>query len=312
LVNKVNRAKAEIKVAYTKAKESGAMQERLDVGPLAKYLEDHQAEAINAPVLASVEKKLSYINKGGTVSINDLEEVRKMVGVLGGKDATNYHFAKEVKQLIDSMTEGKGGDLYKKARALRERYGQEFSDRAVIARLLAVKPGTKDRAIAYEDVFQHSILKGSLDDVRTVRKTLQTAGPEGQQAWRELQGGTLAHIRDEITKSAQMDQAGNRMISPARLNQLVTELDKDGKLDFIFGKQGAQQIRDVNGIAMDVFTAPPGSVNHSHTASILTIALDKVANQLTGIPVVGSTVGFVSKEVRNAADRRRVQDALRK
>lgn len=311
LVNKSNNAKNQIRAAYAKARESGDMQEKIDAAPLRGYLEEHQAEAINATVLQSVEAKLSHIaGKDGAVSINDLEEIRKMVGRLSGKDATNATFGKDVKQLIDRMTDGKGGEEYKNARALRFRYGQEFDDHAVVSKLLSFKPGTKDRSVAYEDVFSHSILGGSLDDVRTVRKTLQTAGPEGQKAWQELQGATIQHIKDEITKNVQIDQAGNRVISPARLDKLVTELDKDGKLDFIFGKQGADQIRNVNGLAKHVFTAPPGAVNSSNTASILTALLDKAAAKTTGIPFLGAVTGFASKEVKDAKARKQVQNAL--
>lgn len=309
VVGKSLRAKAEIKAAYTKAKESGDMQEKIDISPLKTYLEEHQAEAINAPVLTSVSVR---VGDSAEATINHLEEIRKMVGRLGQKDPTNGIYATEVKQVIDGMTEGVGGELYKRARALRHRYGQEFEDHAIIDKMLSYKPGTKDRAVAYEDVFDHSILKGSLDDVRLVRKTLQTSGKEGEQAWRELQGATIMHLKDEITKSVQLDQQGNRVLSPARLDRLVNELDKDGKLDFIFGKQGAQQIRDVNGIAQDVLTSPVGAVNHSNTASILTIALDKIAGAVTGIPFVGSAANFAKNEVKNAADRRRVQQALKK
>lgn len=310
IVNKSKMAKGHIRFAYEKARESGAMQERIDLAPLQQYLKDHQPEAINAPLLTSVESKLAQVASNGAATINDLEEVRKMVGTLSGKDATNAHFGREVKGVIDSMTEGKGGEQYKTARALRFRYGKEFEDHAVIDRLLSNKPGTSDRAVAYEDVFAHSILKGSLDDVRTVRKTLQTAGAEGQQAWRELQGATIQHIKDEITKNVQIDAAGNRVISPARLDRIVQELDKDGKLDFVFGKQGAQQIRDVNGIAQDAFTAPPGSVNTSNTASALIAAMDLVAKRTIGVPFVGSATGYISNEVKNAKARKRIREAL--
>jgi hypothetical protein len=310
VVRKSHRAKAEINAAYERAKASGEMRELVDTTPLNQYIKDHAAEAINAPVLTSVEAKLKTIARNGAASINDLEELRKMTGRLGTKDATNAIFAKEVKSLIDDMTQESGGDLYRNARSLRTKYAREFEDHAVIDRLLSFKPGTKDRSVAFEDVFSHSIMRGSLDDVKTIRRTLQTSGPEGMQAWRELQGETLKHIRDEITKNVQIDQRGNRIISPARLDKLVRDLDSDGKLDYIFGKQGAQQIRDVNGIAQDVFTSPPGSVNHSNTATVLTEALDRIATKATGIPFLGSAVGYASKEVRNAADRKRVQESL--
>lgn len=312
IATKANNAKSQIRSAYERARESGAMQEKIDVSPLRKYLDDHQAEAINAPVLSSVEAKLQRVaDTGGAATINDLEELRKMVGTLSGKDATNAHYGKEVKGVIDGLTEGRGGDLYKMARSLRSRYGREFEDHAVIDKLLSFHPGTKDRAVAYEDVFAHSILRGSLDDVRTMRRTLQTASRGGEQAWRELQGATLQHIRDEITKNVQIDATGNRVLSPARLDRLVTELDKDGKLDFIFGKQGAQQIRDVNGIAQDAFTAPPGSVNQSNTASILLSVLDKVASKTSGVPFLGSALKYGAGEVKNAGIRGKVAEALR-
>lgn len=307
---KADRAKGEIKAAYGKARDAGELQARLDTAPLQKYIEDHRAEAINAPVLASVEAKLGSIAQDGKASINDLEEVRKMVGRLSGKDATNALFGKEVKGVIDGMTEGAGGELYKRARTLRTRYGQEFEDHAVIDKLLSFKPGTKDRAVAYEDVFSHSILKGSLDDVKTVRKTLQTSGPEGKQAWSELQGATIQHIKDEITKNVQVDAAGNRVISPARLDKIVTELDKDGKLDFVFGKQGAEKIRNVNNVAQHAFTAPPGAVNTSNTTSAMLTVLDKIASRTTGVPFLGSAAGYASREVRDAKARKQVQQAL--
>lgn len=311
VVDKSNKAKTQIRTAYRVADESGATAEKIDVAPLRAYLTEHQPEAINAPVLTSVESKLAQLaDKDGSISIKGLEEIRKMVGKLSGKDATNATFGREVKEMIDGLTEGKGGEAYKVARALRFKYGKEFEQQGVVAKLLAKKPGTTDRSVAFEDVFDHSILKGSLDDVRAVRRTLQTAGPEGQQAWRELQGETVKHLRDEITNNVQVDSAGNHVVSPARLNKLVTALDKDGKLEFIFGKQGAQQIRDVNGIAMDVLTAPPGAVNHSNTASVLTAMLDKVASKTTGIPWLGWATGAASKEWKNAGLRKRVRESL--
>lgn len=311
IVNKSNKAKTEIRTAYNEARKSGDMQEKVDVTPLTAYLDEHQAEAINATVLQSVEARVTRMAKDGTLSINDLEEVRKMVGRLSGKDATNAAFGKDVKNLIDTMTEGKGGDLYKKARSLRFQYGKEFENQGVINKLLSSKPGTTDRAVAYEDVFSHSIMKGSLDDVRAIRKTLQTAGPEGQKAWQELQGATVKHLKDEITKNVATDQQGNKVISPAKLDRLVSELDKDGKLDFVFGKKGAQQIRDVNGIAQDVFTAPPGSVNTSNTASILIGLLDTAVSGVSGMPLpIGTAANFGIKKIKERKLTKRVGEAL--
>jgi hypothetical protein len=312
VVNKSNKAKTEIRSAYNKARDSGEMQEKIDVSPIRTYLAEHQAEAINAPVLASVEAKLGQIvGNGEAISINGLEEIRKMVGRLSGKDATNATFGKDVKNVIDQMTEGRGGELYKQARALRFAYAKEFENQGVIDKLLSRKPGTTDRAVAFEDVFDHTVMKGSLDDVQAVKRTLQTAGPEGKQAWKELQGATIKHLKDEITKSQATDTRGNPVVSPARLNTLVNALDKDGKLDMLFGKKGAEQIRDVNGIAKDIFTSPPGSVNHSNTASILIGLLDTIVSGTSGTPLpIGTSINFGMRKLKDRALAKKVGEAL--
>lgn len=312
IVEKSIKAKGEITRAYAQARQSGEMREPVNVAPLLDYLADKKPESINAPVLLSAEAKLTRLVKDDQISIGDLEEVRKMVGKLGEKDAPNAHFAREIKEVIDSITEGAGGDEYRRARALRTRYAKEFENVGVIDRLLSTKPGTSDRAVAYEDVFSHSILNGSLDDVRAVRRTLQTAGPKGEQAWKELQGQTIQYIKDEITKNVTTDSRGNKVVSPARLDRLVNELSKDGKLEFIFGKKGAQQLKDVNEIAKDAFTAVPGSVNHSNTASVLLAILDAAMVPFTGLPVpAASLTRYGVQKVRDNKLKRRVDDALK-
>lgn len=314
IVGKSKMAKSHIDAAYTRARESGAMAAPVNVSPIMQYVESHRPEAINAPIIASLEAKLNTVSRkdpyGNTVAtINDLEEVRKMVGSLSGKDATNAHFGREIKTLVDGLTENVGGADYKRARSLRLRYAKEFEDVGVIDKLMSTKPGTRDRAVAYEDVFQHSVLSGSLDDVRAVRKTLQTAGPEGAQAWKELQGQTVQHIKDVITTTT-TDLRGNPVISAARLDRVIRELDKDGKLDFMFGKQSAQQMRDITSAAKDVLTFPPGSVNTSGTASVLMEALGNAS--LGRMPTAASQTIMAIKKMRASnAMKKRVADALR-
>jgi hypothetical protein len=322
IVNKANRANNAINLAYEKARESGAMAQKVNVESLYEYLEKNKPQSINAGVIGSTRGQLNQLiglQRRDTfgqpiareISINDLEEIRKQVTAASTKDGPNSHFGREIRTMIDQITEGKGGDDYKYARRLRTQYGNEFENIGIIDRLMSTKPGTRDRSIAYEDVFSKSILGGSLDDVRAVRKTLQTAGQQGEQAWKELQGQTIKYLKEEVTKSAQLDQRGNSVVSAHRLNALVTELDKDGKLDFIFGKQGSQQIRDINDIAKDVLTAPPGSINTSNTASILIGLLDTAVSGTTGLPLpVGTAIHQGAKYVGRKKMQGRVAEAL--
>ena len=313
ITKKAVTRKDQINAAYEAARKAGETQAPVNVAPLTAYLESKRPQAINAGVISSTLGDIQATTKktGGVISINDLEEIRKGVGVAGGKDATNAHFAREIKDIIDNITDGIGGEKYKYARRLRAQYAREFENVGIIDRLLSTKPGTLDRSVAFEDVFDRAIMRGSLDDVRAVRRTLQTAGAEGQQAWRELQGQTLNHLKEEITKNAQRDIYGNPVVSAAQFNKIVTGLDKDGRLDFIFGKQGAQKIRDVRDISLDVLTSPPGSVNTSNTASVLAAMLDTVLMMTTGVPAPIATIGKLGiGAIKEAKQTRAVQEAL--
>lgn len=309
VVTKSKRAKDIINKAYDEARKSGETREPVDVTPLLKYAESHQAEAINAPIISSLEAKLSQVANGGVATLNDLEEVRKMVGALSGKDAVNAHFGREIKTVIDGLTENAGGDAYKRARSLRLKYAKEFEDVGVVDKLLRTKPGTSDRAVAYEDVFKHSVLSGSLDDVRAMRRTLQTAGPDGQQAWKELQAQTVQHIKEIAASGSAMDERGNTVVSAAKLSKVVTELDKDGKLDFIFGKAGGQRLRDLADASRDILTFPPGSVNTSTTASVL---LDAVGSAAVGrMPTAAAqAIQAINRARRASAIQKRVRESL--
>jgi hypothetical protein len=312
LVNQANTAKKDISKAYKLAREAGEDAELVDVKGVQDYLNGLEAESINAPIIKSAKMKLDNLAKGGQISLNDLEEVRKMVNALSGDTPSNMAFGKQIKNQIDLSTVGKGGELYQKARKLRENYSREFENVGFVDKLLSKKSGTTDRAVALEDVFDHSIMKGSLDDVRSIGRTLKRAGPEGEQAWRELQGQTIEQMKAAVTKNIQRDEAGNPIVSPRQLDSFVKNLDADGKLDYIFGKKGAQEIRDLRDTAITVYS-PVAGINQSNTASALTQALDRIrGSALSKLPMgVGSlyevgaeiaTKKKLGKQVQEAVD----------
>jgi hypothetical protein len=279
------------------------MEELVPTDSIVHYLNENRPAAINAGVLSAAEQKLvklggAALDKDGNLvpgkmSINDVEEVRKFVSKTAGKDPTNMHFGDELKTAIDASTEGKGGELYKQARALHRQTAQEFKNTGVVAKLLRDKPGTTDRAVALEDVFKHSVMSSSNEDLRALRRTLQTQGEDGKQAWRELQGETVRQIKESVTANASLDERGNPIVSPAKFKRVVDELDKDEKLEILFGKKGAQQLRDLRDTAMDVSTKVPGSVNFSGTGSYLMRALD--AMHLLHIPYAGKVAAAVAE-----------------
>jgi hypothetical protein len=323
LVTKVQQAKSKIRAAYKAADESGETAAPVSHGALTEYI-GKQGPTVReklAPILSAVEDQIKANDPKGTgqMTIKQAEEVRKLINKNAKEGTPDMVHGIEMKKIIDQMTDGAGGDLYKKARGLRSSYAREFEDKAAISKLLRQKPGTTDRAVALEDIHKHSILDGSADDVREIKRTFQTGGPEGMQAWKELQGATINHLKDIATKSVQTDSRGNRVISPAAFDKAIKSLDSDGKLDIIFGKKGAGQLRDLNQTIMDAFTSPPGSVNSSNTSSAIMNILNKVETSgvVGGIDkALGMYTGIKplkwgASKIKDARTARRVEDALK-
>lgn len=329
LVPAAAKAKAKYRALYQQADKAGQLEEPVNLQPLADYLNANRAGRTSAPILGTIaeELKVQGIGDGaladgsvqaGAATLKQAEAIRKAVNrFVKDTDPNDVRVGTEIKGVIDQITEGKGGDLYKEARAARQRYAQLFENNAVVRDLLRNRRGTADRQVALEDVFRRTILNGSREDLSMLRRTLQVAGgEEGHQAWRELQGQTLRHMLEKATENVATDIAGNPIFSAAKLQQAIRALDVDQRLDFVLGKQRAQLVRDINEVAKAVLTVPPGAVNTSNTASVLltaAIAEAGATGALTGLPVpILSTLRIGTKYVRDRAIRQRVLAALGK
>lgn len=255
----------------------------------------------------------SQQKSSGGMSLANMEQLRKFVNKVTGNDPTNIKFAGDLKRAIDASTEGAGGELYAKARGLRAKYADQYENRAVVADLLSNKRGMSDRRVALEDITDRILFRSSLDDMRFARKVLQTGGEEGKQAWREIQGSALRYIRDEATKGVARDSAGNEVISASALDKAIKRLDNEGKLDYLFGKQGAEKLRAVNDLAKVMFTTPPGAVNTSNTASVLLAAMDMALSGTAGMPLpVMSGLRMMARNIKDRKIKTRVNEALNK
>ncbi|MEQ1086516.1 hypothetical protein [Acinetobacter seifertii] len=147
-----------------------------------------------------------------------------------------------IKSLVDEHVGPVEGALYKAARIERKRMADHWENRAIIRDLTTKKNGYDDRRVALEDVQKRIIHDGSLDDLRFAKRTLLTSGEDGRQAWRDIQGQTLQEIKDAATAGVAPDGQGNQMVSAAALNKAIKRLDDAGKLDYIFGQQGAEKL----------------------------------------------------------------------
>jgi hypothetical protein len=266
-----------VRAAYEKARVEGAMQDPIDYSPLTAYIQK-QAPTVRAklsPILDVVDEEIARndLNKTGAMPINALEDIYKVIN-------ENYDFNSpkhfiEMKNIINQITANKGGEAYQTAKKLRTELGNKYENSSYVDKLLSTKKGySKDRMIAFEDVFKHSILDGSLDDVRAIGYVLKKSGKEGLDAFNELKGQTIQYIKDEVTKSTKNDMLGNPVVSPARFKSIVTELDQDGKLDYLFGKKGAQEIRNLLETTLNINTTVEGAANYSNSSSAIIRGLD--------------------------------------
>ena len=317
-------AKAKTRAAYTKAKNAGELQAPVALDSLADYINENMPEASVAPVLNLAKNKgiqlgvLEQLEDGSVralpADLRTTELLRRSIGNTIGTDPTNQLFGGKLKEVIDISTEGLGGDLYKEARTLRNQQSRKFEGRAIIANLLTKVKGKDDPKVEASQVFQKSILNGSPEEITFLKRVLFTSGKDGQTAWNEVQGSTMKHIVDEATSGIGTDSMGNKIVSPAKLNDAITGLDKNGRLDIVLGKQKAQTVRDLNEVLQYVQTVPPGTlVNSSGTAGMLMAAITEagLTGYLTGLPVpVLSGIRVANQYVKDRKLKARIENAL--
>jgi hypothetical protein len=311
LVKQYETKKLKVDTAYNKARDAGETKQVVDTAPLDQWLNSNAAEAISVPEINSIKAKLEALKtaKNGQVTIDDVENLYKAAGQLGKPGDPSGVFMGQVKGVINNMTEGAGGDLYRTARNQRKELGNEFENTYRVAKLLGTRGGYADRAVALDDVFGHVVLDGSLEEMRTVTKLLKKGGDQGQQAYKELQGQTVQYLKDQLTKNASGD------LSFAKLKTAIDTLDREDKLTYMFGKQGRQELMDLRDTVQDALVKPTGAVNYSNTGSVVLRGLDKLAKLHFPLAKTASEIAEnrqISKQVQESINYNALTDALTK
>jgi len=282
---------------YSKADNSGETLQPVGYQSLLDFINSKtptQRQKLD-PILDSVAESLAMNDPGktGAITVRALEDIYQQIGKV-----QNSANAKELKQIITDMGEGAGGELYQAARSARRQLAKEFEDVNRVNKLLGTKAGYVDRRVALDDVFKHVVLDGSLEEMRTVTTLLKKSGPEGRQAYAELKGQTIQQMKDMLTKGDQM--------SFKNLNTLVTQLDSEDKLAYMFGKAGRDQILDLRDAIKDVVVKQPGAVNYSNTSGAVLRGLE--ALQSLRFPGAGAAAEAartrqVSKQIKKSLEQ---------
>jgi len=308
-------AKTKINQAYQLAREKGETEQPIPYADLTSYIANQTptVRAKIAPILDVVDEQLRKNDpqNTGQISINALEDIYQLINKNFEPNTPAANYGREMRNIINTITEGQGGELYQTARKLRQDYAQRFENIGAVDRLLRTKPNSDDRLVAFEDVFQKSVINGSLDDVKNLGVALKRGGPEGTQAFNELRGQVIEYLKDKVTQSIDVDSFGNPVVSPAKFKSAVRELDQDGKLDYLLGKKGAQEVRDLMETTILVNAPVKGAANYSNTASSLIRSLDMINRSPVGrIPVVGSLTKYSFEKAQEKALKKKIQESI--
>jgi hypothetical protein len=309
--------KTRIRDLYKKAGEAGELREPVPYASVLEFIDGQTPTTREtlAPILSAVKEELLQNDPtgSGVISLGALEDVRKAINQKVQFGTPNASYGGDLKRIIDEATATAGGDVYKQARAARVKYREDFEDIGLVREIIGTKKNSADRVVAYENLVNRIISPGTpFDSLKHVKDLMYRAGPDGEQAWRELQGATYEHLRDQAYKGITRDETGGVVISPAALNTAIRNLESGGKIDLILGKQGAELMRTVNALAQDLFTAPPGAINASGTSSALLNALDKMGMMaLSKAPVVGPVVGTIRSALDKELTKLEVQKLIK-
>jgi len=303
------KARKEYKAAYDIARNSEEGQQLVNVKNIVDQLNNMEAEALNAPVINSAKLKLQQLAPDGNITLNNLEEVRKMVGSLSQDTPTQMKFGGDIKSMIDEATKDAGGNLFKEARQKRTKFANEFENIGLIDDLLSQKPNSKDRVIAMEKVFDKSVMQSDLDSLKALGYTLKKT-EKGQQAWAELKGQTIENLRSAITSNIETDSLGQRTFNPKQFDVIVKNLDKSGKLDYLLGKAGAQEIRNLRDTVINI-NSPVKGINQSNTSSAINKVFNSILKKTIGeAPIVGSMVKAGTEAIEKKNISKQVEKSL--
>lgn len=302
LVEEAKKAKFEVDKAFTAARQSPEANVQVPYTDVTALIERYPPTTRRqlAGILDAVDEELKRLDPTGTgkIRLGQMEEVREYVNKLIQPGTPNAKIGKEIKDAIDGVMSKSGGEKFRAARELRQRYSRYFENASYVSDLLGTKTGSKDRVVALDDIFKHSILDGSLEDTRAIGVVLKKGGEEAKQAWKELQGLTLAKMRDEADQLFQAAKAGREVNKELRSFQTrMRELDRSGKLDYLFGPKGAQEIRDTLSTVDTVLTRAPTGARYE---------MEKIDDGAirTLFTALGKRMPYFGQKIEKAAETR--------
>ncbi len=303
--------KAKVTKAYKAAEANGELQglipqDRLDA--VSSFVNENRAKRTNAPVLKGFVDE-AFVKEVGEGSIEDgtfrlkpmtikqAEEMRQEVNrLVDSSNGQDLHYAGQIKQMIDDAQEGLGGTAYKIARKLNKQMKDKYENTQLIDALLSEKKGYKDAKVAPELVVQKAVMSGSVDDLKQFKTTLMKSGADGMAAWKDVQAAVLRSIRDEALKGKSVvDNTGLIKAQAGALSKAIGNLDKNGKLDLLFGKKDAAKLKLLGEVSERIAQQMTGTFNSSNNMAWISM--------LRKVPVLGGVTDALENGISIVKNR---------
>jgi hypothetical protein len=310
---KLELKKKEVSAKYKAAEEAGELQGRVSPARLIHTIKA-SPDKTHFGWVESWMNQMGVVTKTkeGTITrkltLKEMEDLRQAAVARAMDGGTEGFYAGKVISAIDQATEGAGGKLYKDARKARREQALEFEETGAIARLVENKSRT-DRATALEDTWRKTVIGGSIQDLRNVKRSLLTGGDAktrsaGKRAWRDIKAQTIQHIQNEATKGVALNERGQPNITPAAMKRAIDSIGKE-KLDEVFGGGTSARIYRVLEATRTVKTVPPAGHAGSSTMSNILSFLER---GLGRVPLVGD---MASGTIRAGVQLKQMGEAVR-
>ena len=302
---KYRALKKDYDTKYAVARKAGETAQPADTNALEDFMQVPANKRNLGFLTKAIEDYKQQVSKGDKtekvhqISINDLERIRVEVNAASkSADGTKRHFAGEAKRVIDQILDNSGGKLYKDARSAFRATKLEFDQQSLIKRLTTEKKNTTDRAIALEDTFDSVVRSGSRDQIKSLIESLTNGGTSatravGAKAVKDLQAATIDYLTEKAAGKRGVRGEQEQLQFNSSFIDAVDELDKDGKLDVLFGPQARTTLRQLREATRDLRTKPADRIAGPNTTPRLIAALEK----LSKIPIVGDLVSGTAKAV---------------
>lgn len=311
---KLELKRSEVRAKYKAAEDAGELQGKVSPARLIQTIR-------NSPDTTHFGWVESWLNKAevvkktpsGTVTrkltLKEMEDLRQAAVARAMDGGTEGYYAGKVISAIDAATDGVGGKLYKEARAARKAQALEFEETGAIARLVENKSRT-DRATALEDTWRKTVVGGSVQDLRNVKRSLLTGGDRqtraaGKAAWRDVRAQTIQYIKDEATKSVATNERGQPNITPAAMKRAIDAIGKE-KIDEIFSPGTAVRIERILEATRTVKTVPPPGHAGSSTMSNVLAFLERGLGRLPVVGDIGSGAIRAGAQLKQMGEAGRV------